>query len=33
LNVGGSLDFYLEILRFDLESSIDTAGLGVRFTF
>ncbi len=33
LNVGGSLDIYLEILRFDLETSIDTAGLGVRFTF
>ena len=34
LNVGGSLDFYLEILRFDLDDTdIDTAGLGVRWTF
>lgn len=33
LNVGASLDFYLEILRFDLETAIDTAGIGVRFTF
>lgn len=33
LNIGGSLDIYLEILRFDLETNIDTAGLGVRWTF
>ena len=33
LNIGGSLDIYLEIIRFDLETDVDTAGLGVRFTF
>jgi len=33
LNIGGSLDIYLEILRFDLETDIDSAGLGVRYTF
>lgn len=33
LNVGSSLDFYLEILRFDLETAVDAVGLGARFTF
>ena len=33
LNLGGSLDIYLELIRFDLETDIDTAGLGLRFTF
>jgi hypothetical protein len=33
LNIGGSLDLYLEVLRFDLETSVDTVGLGARFTF
>ena len=33
VNIGGSLDIYLEIIRFDLETDIDTAGLGVRWTF
>jgi hypothetical protein len=33
LNIGGSLDIYLEIIRFDLETDVDTAGLGVRWTF
>jgi hypothetical protein len=33
LNIGGSLDLYLEYLRFDLETAIDTFGLGARFTF
>jgi hypothetical protein len=33
LNIGGSLDFYLEILRFDLETAVDTVGVGARFTF
>ncbi len=33
LNIGGSLDLYLELLRFDLDTDIDTVGFGVRFTF
>lgn len=33
LNVGGSLDFYLEWVRFDFETAIDSFGLGARFTF
>ncbi|MEM1110494.1 MAG: outer membrane beta-barrel protein [Pseudomonadota bacterium] len=33
LNVGGSLDFYLEYVRIEGDVAIDTAGLGVRFTF
>ncbi len=33
MNIGGSLDLYLEVLRFDLETAVDTAGIGVRFTF
>ncbi len=33
LNIGGSLDLYLEYLRFDLDTAIDTFGLGARFTF
>lgn len=33
LNIGGSLDLYLEWVRFDLETDVDTAGLGVRWTF
>ncbi len=33
LNFLGSLDIYLEIIRFDLETDIDTAGLGIRWTF
>jgi OOP family OmpA-OmpF porin len=32
-NVGSSLDLYLEWVRFDLETNIDTIGLGVRYTF
>ena len=32
-NIGGSLDIYAEWVRFDLETDIDTFGLGVRFTF
>ncbi len=33
LNIFGSLDIYLEWVRFDLDTSLDTANLGVRFTF
>ena len=33
LNLGGSLDIYLEWVRFDFETELDTAGLGVRWTF
>jgi hypothetical protein len=33
LNIGGSLDIYLEVNRFDLETDVDMAGLGVRWTF
>ena len=32
-NIGGSLDLYAEWVRFDLETDLDTFGLGVRFTF
>ena len=32
-NIGGSLDIYAEWVRFDLETDLDTFGLGVRFTF
>ncbi len=33
LNVFGSIDIYLEYVRFALENDIDTASLGIRFTF
>ena len=33
LNLGGSFDIYLEYLRLDADDAIDTASLGVRFTF
>ena len=33
LNLLGSLDLYLEVIRFDLETDIDTAGIGARWTF
>ncbi|WP_162846126.1 outer membrane beta-barrel protein [Seongchinamella sediminis] len=33
LNVFGSIDLYLEYVRFDADEAIDTAGLGVRWTF
>ena len=33
LNIFGSIDLYLEVIRFDLETDLDTANLGVRFTF
>jgi hypothetical protein len=32
-NIGGSLDIYAEWVRFDLDTDLDTFGLGVRFTF
>ena len=32
-NIGGSLDLYLEWVRFALDTDIDTVGLGARFTF
>ena len=32
-NIGGSLDLYAEWVRFDLETNLDTFGLGVRWTF
>jgi hypothetical protein len=32
-NIGGSLDLYAEWVRFDLETDLDTFGLGVRWTF
>ena len=32
-NFLGSTDFYLEWVRFDLDTDIDTFSLGVRFTF
>ena len=32
-NLGGSLDLYLEWVRFDMEADIDTIGLGARWTF
>ena len=33
LNIFGSLDLYAEVIRFDTDRALDTAGLGVRFTF
>jgi hypothetical protein len=33
LNIGGSLDLYLEWVRFDTEIDLDTFGLGARWTF
>lgn len=33
LNVFSSIDLYLEYVRFDADEAIDTAGLGVRWTF
>jgi OmpA-OmpF porin, OOP family len=33
LNFLGSIDFYAEVVRFDLETNIDTVGMGVRLTF
>lgn len=33
LNILGSLDVYIEYVRFDLEESVDSANLGLRFTF
>ena len=33
LNVFRSLDIYLEYVRFDADDAIDTAGLGLRWTF
>lgn len=33
LNVFSSIDLYLEVVRFDLQTDLDTASLGVRFTF
>ena len=33
LNVFRSLDLYVEWVRFDLETELDTLGLGVRWTF
>ena len=33
LNVFRSLDIYLEYVRFDADEAIDTAGLGLRWTF
>lgn len=32
-NIGGSLDFYAEWIRFDIGADIDTFGVGARFTF
>ena len=32
-NIGGSLDLYAEWIRFDLETDLDSFGLGVRYTF
>ncbi|MEH6568719.1 MAG: outer membrane beta-barrel protein [Halioglobus sp.] len=32
-NVGRSLDIYAEWIRFDLDTEVDTFGLGVRWTF
>ncbi len=33
LNLGGSIDIYAEWVRFDLNTDIDTFGMGLRFTF
>lgn len=33
VNIFGSLDIYLEAVRFDAETDINSAGLGLRFTF
>jgi hypothetical protein len=33
LNILGSLDIYLEAVRFDLEADINSIGLGLRYTF
>ncbi len=33
LNIFGSLDLYAEVVRFDFDRELDTAGLGLRFTF
>ena len=33
LNVFRSLDIYLEYVRFDADEAIDTAGMGLRWTF
>ena len=33
LNIFGSLDVYAEYVRFDADDAIDTATLGLRFTF
>jgi len=33
LNIFGSLDIYLEALRFDMETDLDSIGVGLRFTF
>lgn len=33
LNILGSLDIYLEYVRFDADNAIDSANLGLRFTF
>ncbi len=33
LNVFSSIDLYLEVVRFDLGTDLDTANLGLRFTF
>lgn len=32
-NLGGSLDFYAEWIRFDIGADVDTFGVGARFTF
>ena len=33
VNIFGSLDIYLEALRFDMETDLDSIGVGLRFTF
>ncbi len=33
LNIFGSLDLYAEYVRFDTDNAIDSANLGLRFTF
>jgi hypothetical protein len=33
VNIFGSLDIYLEAVRFDMETDLNSIGLGLRFTF
>jgi len=33
LNIFGSVDLYAEVIRFDLQTDLDTASLGIRITF